>query len=132
MASDRKARYDSIELYVPEDLRQKFIDGFDEVGLHAGVVRCFSAKPSTVKEFLSVLYERGKTYAPLVLKALEMLQRKNSIKIEICSDRRIIDLKGVSTEDALEIIKASNAIKVSHIENIEEQSDTSGFKNSKE
>ncbi|WP_449546433.1 hypothetical protein [Lelliottia amnigena] len=132
MASDRKSKFDSIELYVPEDLRQKFIDGFDEVGLHAGVVHCFSAKPSTVKEFLSVLYERGKTYAPLVLKALEMLQRKNSIKIEICSERRIIDLKGVSTEDALEIIKAANAIKVSHTKNIEGQSDSSCFIHSKE
>lgn len=132
MASERKSRYDSIELYVPEDLRQKFIDGFDEVGLHAGVVHCFSATPSTVKEFLSVLYERGKTYAPLVLKALEMLQRKNSIKIEICSERRIIDLKGVSTEDALEIIKAANAIKVSHSENIEGQSNKPGFIHSKE
>lgn len=132
MASDRKSRYDSIELYFPEDLRQKFIDGFDEVGLHAGVVHCFSAKPSTVKEFLSVLYERGKTYAPLVLKALEMLQRKNSIKIEICSERRIIDLKGVSTEYVLEIIKAVNAIKVSHTENIEGQSNSSCFIHSKE
>lgn len=61
-----------------------------------------------------------------------MLQRKNSIKIEICSDRRIIHLKGVSTENALEIIKASNAIKVSHIDSIEEKCNTSGFKNLKE
>ncbi|MEO3321695.1 hypothetical protein ABHD20_03540 [Enterobacter cloacae] len=132
MALERKSRYDSIELYVPEDLRQKFIDGFDEVGLHTGVVHCFSATPSSVKDFLSVLYERGKTYAPLVLKALEMLQRKNSIKIEICSERRIIDLKGVSTEDALEIIKAANAIKVSHSENIEGKSNKPSFIHSKE
>ncbi|HCT3226295.1 TPA: hypothetical protein RJ957_002476 [Enterobacter hormaechei] len=117
MASDRKARYDSIELYFPEDQRQKFIDSFDEVGLHAGVVRCFSAKPSTVKEFLSVLYERGKAYAPLILKALKCYREK-SIKIEICSDRSIIDLKVFQLRMLLKIIKASNAIKVSHIESI--------------
>lgn len=121
MASGRKSRYDSIDLRVPEDLKQAFIDGFDEVGLHAGVVHCFSAKPSTVKEYLSVLYERGKTYAPLVLKALEMLQRKNSIKIEISSDRKLIDLKGISTEDALKLIEAASTIRVSHTDSVESQ-----------
>lgn len=122
MVSGKKSKYDSLDLRVPEDLKQAFIDGFDEVGLHAGVVHCFSAKPSTVKEYLSVLYERGKTYAPLVLKALEMLQRKNSIKIEIAADRKLIDLKGVSTEDALKLIEAASSILVSHSDS-EENSD---------
>ncbi|EPK4789541.1 hypothetical protein [Klebsiella aerogenes] len=67
MTSDVKSRYDSLDLHVPEDLKQAFIDGFDEVGLHAGVVHCFSAKPTSIKEYLSVIFERGKTYAPLVL-----------------------------------------------------------------
>ncbi|ATQ89559.1 hypothetical protein CTI52_17645 [Klebsiella pneumoniae] len=67
MASGRKSTYDSFNLYVPEDLKQAFIDGFADVGLHAGTVHSFSAKPNTIKELLSVVFERSKAYAPLVL-----------------------------------------------------------------
>ncbi len=119
MASERKSKYDSLNLHVPEDLKQSFIDGFDEVGLHAGTVHCFSAKPTTIKEYLSVIFERGKTYAPLVLKVLDMLQRKHSIKIEIAADRKLFDLRGVSTEDALKLIEAASSVRVSHSEDVE-------------
>ncbi|EKZ6358484.1 TPA: hypothetical protein OMS40_002710 [Klebsiella aerogenes] len=119
MTSDVKSRYDSLDLHVPEDLKQAFIDGFDEVGLHAGVVHCFSAKPTSIKEYLSVIFERGKTYAPLVLKVLDMLQRKHSIKIEVSANRKIVELSGVSTDDALKLIEAANTIQVSHNDNVE-------------
>ncbi|MGG8157168.1 hypothetical protein ACU6YR_04615 [Klebsiella aerogenes] len=119
VASERKSKYDSLNLHVPEDLKQSFIDGFDEVGLHAGTVHCFSAKPTTIKEYLSVIFERGKTYAPLVLKVLDMLQRKHSIKIEIAADRKLFDLRGVSTEDALKLIEAASSVCVSHSEDVE-------------
>ena len=119
VASERKSKYDSLNLHVPEDLKQSFIDGFDEVGLHAGTVHCFSSKPTTIKEYLSVIFERGKTYAPLVLKVLDMLQRKHSIKIEIAADRKLFDLRGVSTEDALKLIEAASSVRVSHSENVE-------------
>lgn len=119
MASARKSRYDSLDLHVPQDLKQAFIDGFHEVGLHAGTVHCFSAKPTTIKEYLSVIIERGQSYAPLVLKALRMLQKKHSIKIEIASDRKLFELVGVSTEDALKLIEAASGIKVSHSEDID-------------
>lgn len=119
MTSDVKSRYYSLDLHVPEDLKQAFIDGFDEVGLHAGVVHCFSAKPTSIKEYLSVIFERGKTYAPLVLKVLDMLQRKHSIKIEVSANRKIVELSGVSTDDALKLIEAANTIQVSHNDNVE-------------
>lgn len=119
MTSDVKSRYDSLDLHVPEDLKQAFIDGFDEVGLHAGVVHCFSAKPTSIKEYLSVIFERGKTYAPLVLKVLDMLQRKHSIKIEVSANRKIVELSGVSTDDALKLIEAANTIQVSHNDHVE-------------
>ncbi|ENY5348161.1 hypothetical protein ABLV08_07275 [Klebsiella sp. CN_Kp088] len=119
MASERKSKYDSLNLHVPEDLKQSFIDGFDEVGLHAGTGHCFSSKPTTIKEYLSVIFECGKTYAPLVLKVLDMLQRKHSIKIEIAADRKLFDLRGVSTEDALKLIEAASSVRVSHSENVE-------------
>jgi hypothetical protein len=118
MASDIKSRYDSLDLHVPEDLKQAFIDGFDEVGLHAGVVHCFSAKPTSLKEYISVIFERGKTYAPLVLKVLDMLQRKHSIKIEVSADRKTVELSGVSTADALKLIEAANTIRVSLNDNV--------------
>lgn len=51
MASDRKSRYDSFEIYVPDDLTQEFITGFGEFGLHVGKVHCFSAKPTSIKNF---------------------------------------------------------------------------------
>ncbi len=117
MASGRKSRYDSFDLYVPEDLKQAFIDGFTDVGLHAGTVNRFSAKPTTIKELLSVVFERSKAYAPLVLKVLDMLQRKHSIKIEVSADRKLFELRGISTEDALKIIEAADSIRVSHSEN---------------
>lgn len=116
MASARKSRYDSFDLHAPQDLKQAFIDEFNEVGLHAGTVHCFSAKPTTIKEYLSVIIERGQTYAPLALKALGILQKKHSIKIEIASDRKLFDLVGVSTEEALKLIEAASGIKVSHSE----------------
>lgn len=119
MASDRKSRYDSFDLHVPHDLKQAFIDGFGEVGLHAGTVHCFSAKPTTIKEYLSVIIERGQAYAPTVLKVLGMLQKKHSIKIEIAADRKLINLEGVSTEDALKLIEAASAIRVSHSNDVE-------------
>ncbi|WP_395266287.1 hypothetical protein V1605_10575 [Enterobacter soli] len=119
MASDRKSRYDSFDLHVPQDLKQTFIDGFGEVGLHAGTVDCFSAKPTTIKEYLSVIFERGQAYAPTVLKVLGMLQKKHSIKIEIAADRKLFDLEGVSTEDALKLIEAASAIRVTHPEDVE-------------
>lgn len=119
MASVRKSRYDSFDLHVPHDLKQAFIDGFGEVGLHAGTVHCFSAKPTTIKEYLSVIIERGQAYAPTVLKVLGMLQKKHSIKIEIAADRKLINLEGVSTEDALKLIEAASAIRVSHSNDVE-------------
>lgn len=121
MASDRKSRYDSFDLHVPQDLKQAFIDGFGEAGLHAGTVHCFSAKPTTIKEYLSVIIERGQAYAPIVLKVLGMLQKKHSIKIEIAADRKLFNLEGVSTEDALKLIEASSAIQVSHSNDAEIQ-----------
>lgn len=119
MASSSKSKYDSFDLYVPEDIKQAFIDGFADVGLHAGTVHCFSAKPTTLKEILSVVFERSKAYAPLVLKVLDMLQRKHSIKIEVSADRKLFELRGISTEDALKIIEAADSIRVSHSENLE-------------
>ncbi|MNP38971.1 hypothetical protein D3C76_1325220 [compost metagenome] len=43
-----------------------------------------------------------------------MLQKKHSIKIEISADRKLFELQGISTEDALKILEAAQAIKVTH------------------
>jgi hypothetical protein len=81
MASE-KIQVRFLDLHVPQDLKQAFIDEFNEVGLHAGTVHCFSAKPTTIKEYLSVIIERGQTYAPLALKALGILQKNIASKLK--------------------------------------------------
>ncbi len=47
-----------------------------------------------------------------------MLQRKASIRIEVAANRKIINLSGVSTEDALKLIQAADAIKLTDIESV--------------
>lgn len=111
MPSQNQSKYSSLVFYVPEDTEQFFIDECSKVGLEAKRVHPFSANPNT-KDFLSIIFERGQKYAPQVMKVLNLLQRKTSIKIEIAADRKIINLSGISTEDALKLIQAADAIKI--------------------
>lgn len=60
MTSDRKSRYDSLTSTRSSRLKQAFIDGFGEVGLHAGTVHCFSAKPTTIKNISVSFLNVGK------------------------------------------------------------------------
>ncbi|MBW9400668.1 hypothetical protein FHC51_12745 [Leclercia sp. EC_58] len=117
MSSQNQSRYSSIAFYVPEEIKQFFIDECSKVGLEAKNVQCFSANPS-IKDYLSIVFERGQKYAPQVLKVLNMLQRKSSIKIEVAADRKVISLSGVSTEDALKLIQAADAIKITDVESV--------------
>lgn len=117
MSSQRQSRYSSLVFYLPEDIKQTFVDECAEVGLEARRVQCFSANPS-VREYLSILYERGQRYAPQVLKVLSMLQRKTSIRIEVAADRKIIELRGVSPDDAIKLIQAADAIRVTDTESV--------------
>ncbi|MCE9967226.1 hypothetical protein LZ654_20685 [Lelliottia amnigena] len=115
MSSQNLSRYSSLVFYIQEETKQFFIDECSKVGLEAKKVQCFSANPS-IKDFLSIIFERGQKFAPQVLKVLNMLQRKSSIRIEVAADRKIINLSGVSTEDALKLIQAADAIKITDTE----------------
>ena len=117
MSSQSQSRYSSLVFYLPEDIKQTFIDECAEVGLQARRVQCFSATPS-VREYLGILYERGQKYAPQVLKVLSMLQRKTSIRIEVAADRKIIELRGLSPDDAIKLIQAADAIRVTDTESV--------------
>lgn len=117
MSSQNQSRYSSLVFYVPEETEKFFIDECSKVGLEAKRVQCFSTKPA-VKDFLSIIFERGQKYAPQVLKVLNLLQRKSSIKIEVAADRKIINLTGVSIEDALKLIQAADAIKITNTESV--------------
>lgn len=118
MSSQNQSRYSSVDFYVPEEIKHFFIDECSKVGLEAKIVQCFSASPS-IKDYLSIIFERGQKYAPQVLKVLNMLQRKTSIRIEVAADRKIINLSGVSTEDALKLIQAADAIKLTDTKSVE-------------
>ncbi len=122
METNEKSRYASLACFVTNDLSQIFIDECKEAGLNASELRCFSLG-SSISKNIAIIYERGQKYAPLILRVLDMLLRKNSINIEIQNDRKIINLRGVSTEDALRLIEAASAIKISNIES-EETKDT--------
>lgn len=111
MTSRVQSKYFSIVVYIPDELKQTFIDECAIVGIDAKRVQCFSANPS-IREYLSILFERGLKFAPNILKVLYILQTKSKIKIEIAADRKIIDLQGVSVEDALKLIQAADAIRV--------------------
>jgi hypothetical protein len=114
---ENQSRYSSLVFYVPKEIEQFFIDECLKVDLEAKRVQCFSAKPG-IKDFLSIIFERGQKYAPQVLKVLNLLQRNNSIKIEVAADRKIINLSGVSIEDALKLIQAADAIKITDSESV--------------
>lgn len=105
-------RYDSLTCLIPLDLQEDFIKECKFVGLDAGKLQCFSTR--RVDEVLKIIYDRWQEYAPQLLKILSAFKSKHKIKIEISADRKIIDLEGVTVEDALKILKAADGIKVSH------------------
>ena len=111
MVSQNQPKFSSLVFYLPENIKQTFIDECAVVGLEAKRVQCFSSNPS-FREYLSILCERGQKFAPQVLKVLSMLQKKTSIRIEVGADRKIIDLHGISTDDAIKLIQAANTIRV--------------------
>jgi hypothetical protein len=47
---------------------------------------------------------------------MKMFTTKRNIKIEISKDKTLIDLKGLSTEEAIKIIESASAIRVAHAE----------------
>ncbi|HED6245292.1 TPA: hypothetical protein R5X31_002956 [Enterobacter cloacae] len=111
MSSKNQSQYFSIAVYIPDELKQTFLAECTIVGIDAKRVQCFSANPS-IREYLSILVERGQKFAPYLLKVLNLLQSKSKIRIEVAADRKIIELQGVSVDDALKLIQVADAIRV--------------------
>ncbi|BBM24858.1 TPA: hypothetical protein ACG0AS_002645 [Enterobacter hormaechei subsp. hoffmannii] len=107
----KSSQYFSFAVYIPEELKQTFVEECSIVGIDAKRVQCFSSNPG-IREYLSILVERGQKFAPYLLKVLNLLQSKSKIRIEVAADRKIIDLQGVSVDDALKLIQAADAIRV--------------------
>ncbi|WP_227661321.1 hypothetical protein, partial [Klebsiella pneumoniae] len=97
MSSKNQSQYFSIAVYIPEELKQTFVEECSIVGIDAKRVQCFSSNPG-IREYLSILVERGQKFAPYLLKVLNLLQSKSKIRIEVAADRKIIDLQGVSVD----------------------------------
>jgi len=85
----------------------------------AGKTLCFSINP--LDEFLRIIYDRWEVYAPKILKVLSLLRSKHKIKIEIRTDCKLIELEGLSVDDALKIISEAKTIKVQHLSSGEEK-----------
>ncbi|MBW5824044.1 hypothetical protein H0I68_03060 [Yersinia kristensenii] len=105
-------RYDSWTCVIPLDLQEEFILECELVGLDAGKVEYFSRK--RFDELLRVIYDRWEEYAPQLLKVLSVFKNKHKIKIEIRADRKVIELEGLSVEEALKVISAANGIEVTY------------------
>lgn len=112
-------RYDSFTCVIPLDLQEDFIAECKLEGLDAGRIMCFSTK--RFDEVLRVIYDRWEEYAPKLLKVLSMFKNKHKIKIEVRADRKLIDLEGLSVDEAIKVITAVNEIKVSHQSSENEQ-----------
>ncbi|AMH20086.1 hypothetical protein AL518_20055 [Hafnia paralvei] len=112
-------RYDSFTCVIPLDLQEDFIAECKLEGLDAGKIMCFSTK--RFDEVLRVIYDRWEEYAPKLLKVLSMFKNKHKIKIEVWADRKLIDLEGLSVDEAIKVISAVNEIKVSHQSSENEQ-----------
>ena len=105
-------RYDSFTCVIPLDLQEDFIAECKLEGLDAGKIMCFSTK--RFDEVLRVIYDRWEEYAPKLLMVLSMFKNKHKIKIEVSADRKVIDLEGLSVDEAIKLINAMNGIKISH------------------
>ncbi len=77
-----KIQYESFDLHVLEGLKQALIDDFDHVGSLADTMYCFSAKPTTIKEYLCIIIECGQAYAPLAPLVLKALAEKIASKLK--------------------------------------------------
>ncbi len=89
------------------------------MGVDAGRTLYFSTKP--LDEFLRIIYDRWEEHAPKILKVLSLLQKKHKIKIEIRTDCKLIELEGLSVDDALKIISAAKTIEVQHLSSGEDK-----------
>ncbi|MBE8596197.1 hypothetical protein [Xenorhabdus sp. BG5] len=45
-----------------------------------------------------------------------MFTQKRNIKIEVTKDKTLVDLKGLSAEEAIKVIETAQAIRVVHAE----------------
>lgn len=106
-------RYDSILCIIPIDLQEEFLSDCKFLGIDAGKTHCFSTK--RFDDFLRIIYDRWEEYAPKIFKVFSMLQNKHKIKIEVRADRKIIDLEGLTVEEALKVISAANCIEIKQL-----------------
>ena len=113
-------KYDSFRLTIPADLKEQFLLECKQADVDAGELRCFSTNPPSI---ISVLYETAAKLemAKKFIRILKMFGQQRNVKIEVYADKKIVDLKGYSEEEAIRLIEASNSIRIVHAENKEEQ-----------
>jgi hypothetical protein len=122
MESKVTPRYDSIQCVIPVVLQDDFLIECKLMGVDAGKTLYFSTKP--LDEFLRIIYDSWDEYAPKILKLLLSFRTKHKIKIEIRTDSKLIELEGLSVDEALKLISAAQSIEVKHLPSLEKASDS--------
>ncbi|HCR4047272.1 hypothetical protein [Proteus mirabilis] len=108
-------KYSSIRISVPADLKDVFLLECTQTGLDVSEVICFSKDaPNT----LSVLFESiaKSVIAKKIIGILKMFNQQRNIRVEVYTDKKIIDLKGYSEEEAQRLLEKCDGIRLTHRE----------------
>ncbi|WPU19555.1 hypothetical protein SPN40_04010 [Morganella morganii] len=113
-------KYSSIHLTIPADLKEQFLLECKQADVDAGELRCFSKNPPSI---INVLYETAAKLemAKKFIRILKMFGQQRNVRIEVYTDKKIVDLRGYSEEEAIRLIEASDSIRIAHTEDNEEQ-----------
>ncbi|HGJ5890268.1 MAG TPA: hypothetical protein ACHBZA_02630 [Arsenophonus apicola] len=114
------AKYSSIRMTIPADLKEQFLLECEQAGVDAGELKCFSTNPPSI---IRVLYETAakSEMAKKFIGILKMFGQERNVRIEVYTDKKNVDLKGYSEEEALRLIEASDTIRIAHADDKEEQ-----------
>lgn len=112
-------KYSSIRMTIPADLKEQFLLECEQAGVHAGDVICLSANAPSL---ITVLYETlaKSEMTKRLIGILKMFGQQRNVRIEVYADKKIVDLKGYSEEEALRLIEASDTIRIARAEDKEE------------
>lgn len=113
--NEKPPKYSDISIQLPDDLKADFLIKCKQAGLDAGEVKYFSVGAPSV---LRVLYEtltKTTVMVPKLLGILKMFNQQRNIRVEVYTDKKIIDLKGYS-EEAQRLLEKCDGIRLSHRE----------------
>ncbi|WP_063654089.1 hypothetical protein [Candidatus Arsenophonus triatominarum] len=85
---------------------------YRQAGLDVGEVLCFSVKSPSPLRILFKTLSKGDVTKKL-LGILKMFNQQRNVRIEVYTDKKIIDLNGYSEEESRRLIEASHGVRIS-------------------